>query len=47
MSYFSTLAEYISMCSPFLFVPLLPHLGAGDWEDEYVEDGAFNTDDVY
>ena len=47
MSYFPTLAEYISMCSPFLFVPLLPHPGAGDSEDEYVEDGAFDLDDVY
>ena len=25
MSYLPTLAEYILMCSPFLFVPLLPH----------------------
>jgi hypothetical protein len=34
------------MYSPFLFVPLLPHLDAGDGE-EYVEDGAFDLDDVY
>ena len=47
ISYFPTLAEYISMYSPFLFVPLLPHPGAGDGEDEYVEDGAFDPDDVY
>ena len=45
--YFPTLAEYISMYSPFLFVPLLPHPGARDGEDEYVEDGAFDPDDVY
>ena len=45
--YFRTLAEYISMYSPFLFVPLLPHRGAGDGEEEYIEDGAFDPDDVY
>jgi hypothetical protein len=37
ISYFSTLAEYILMYSPFLFVPLLPHLDTGDDEEEYVE----------
>ena len=47
MSYFPTLAEYILMCSAFLFVPLLPHPGAGDGEEEYIEDGAFDPDDVY
>ena len=47
MSYFPTLAEYISMYSPFLFVPLLPHRGAGDGEEEYIEDGAFDPDDVF
>ena len=46
-SYFPTLAEYISMYSPFLFVPLLPHPGAGDGAEEYIEDGAFDPDDVY
>ena len=35
------------MYSPFLFVPLLPHRGAGDGEEEYIEDGAFDPDDVY
>ena len=47
ISYFPTLAEYISIYSPFLFVPLLPHLGAGDGDEEYIEDGAFDPDDVY
>jgi hypothetical protein len=47
MSYFPTLAEYISMYSPFLFVPLLPHPGIGDDKEEYVEDGAFDPDDVF
>ena len=45
--YFPTLAEYISMYSPFLFVPLLPHPGPGDGEEEYIEDGAFDPDDMY
>jgi hypothetical protein len=45
MSYFPTL-EYISMYSPFLFVPLLPHPDIGD-DEEYVEDGAFDPDDVF
>ena len=45
--YFPTLAEYISMYSPFLFVPLLPHPGTRDGEEEYIEDGAFDPDDVY
>ena len=35
------------MYSPFLFVPLLPHPGAGDGEEEYIEDGAFDPDDMY
>jgi len=35
------------MYSPFLFVPLLPHLGARDGKEEYIEDGAFDPDDVY
>ena len=26
---------------------LLPHLDAGDGEEEYVEDGAFDLDDMY
>ena len=47
ISYFPTLAEYISMYSPFLFVPLLPYLDASDDEEEYVEDGAFDPDDVF
>ena len=47
ISYFPTLAEYILMYSPFLFVPLLPHLGARDGKEEYIEDGAFDPDDVY
>ena len=47
MSYFSTLAEYILMCSPFLFVPLLPNPGAGDGEEEYIEDSAFDPEHVY
>jgi hypothetical protein len=44
MPYFSTLAEYISMYSPFLFVPLLPHLDTRDDKKEYIEDGAFDLD---
>jgi len=47
MSYFPTLAEYISMYSPFLFVPLLPYLDASDDEEEYVEDGAFDPNDIF
>ena len=47
MSYFPTLAEYISMYSPFLFVPLLPYPDASDDEEEYVEYGAFDLDDVF
>ena len=35
------------MYSPFLFVPLLPHPDARVDEEEYVEDGAFDPDDVY
>jgi hypothetical protein len=35
------------MYSPFLFVPLLPHPDAGDNEEKYVEDGAFDPDDVF
>jgi len=35
------------MYSPFLFVSLLPHPGAGVGEEEYIEDGAFDPDDVY
>ena len=46
MSYFSTLAEYISMYSPFLFVPQLPHPDVGD-DEEYVEDSAFDPDDMF
>ena len=46
MSYFPTLAEYISMYSPFLFVPLLPHPNAGD-DEEYIEDGALDPDDMF
>lgn len=46
--YFPTLAEYISMYSPFLFVPLLPHPDAGDDTQEYAaDDDAFDPDDVY
>ena len=48
MSYiFPTIAEYISMYSSFLFVPLLPHLDASVDEEEYVEDGDFDPDDMY
>ena len=46
ISYFPTLAEYISMYSPFLFVPLLPHPDAGD-DEEYIEDGAFDPNDMF
>ena len=46
ISYFPTLAEYISMYSPFLFVPLLPHPDAGD-DEEYIEDDAFDPNDVF
>ena len=35
------------MYSPFLFVPLLPHPDAGDDDEEYVEDGAFDPDDMF
>ena len=34
------------MYSPFLFVPLLPHLDAGD-DEEYIEDGAFDPNDMF
>ena len=47
ISYFPTLAEYISMYSPFLFVPWLPHLGIGDGKEEYIEHGAFDPEYVY
>jgi hypothetical protein len=39
--------EYILVYSPFLFVPLLPHLDARDDVEEYAEDDAFDPDDVY
>ena len=34
------------MYSPFLFVLLLPHLDTRD-DEEYVEDDAFDPDDVF
>ena len=34
------------MYSPFLFVPLLSHPDTRNNKKEYIEDGAFNPDDV-